>query len=53
MATTECHSSGGLNSSSVGELKLYLKLKKKHLWKWDLTVEGATSPGNDIWMPVQ
>ena len=28
MATTECHFGDGLNSSSGGELKLYLKWKR-------------------------
>ena len=35
MATAECHSGGGLNSSSGGELKLYLKWKRN-------SVEGFT-----------
>ena len=31
MATAECHFGGGLNSSSGGELKLYLKWKRNTL----------------------
>ena len=46
MATTECRFGGGLNASSGGELKLYLK------WKRNTYAEHVHTAQTWIWIPI-